>query len=882
MAGEQYEIFFKEKGYPGVANYVFISKSAKVAALKRQIQSSRSRFKHILLSDVKLFQVDVPNTGNIDQEIEAKMNNSEPPLQSLNPTRPITHYYPSNPAEGTIHIAVVYPELSQVAANRAHDLSANYQSNISPRVRLSTAQRQITDFLDGIRAEIKIFLQSVPHFDFWAPPDHVEPEIRIFYEKLKIPMVNGKPSLLLHNLGTHHKLTKDVFTKPKVVLCNASGSGKTRVLFDGLSTRWGFYLAVEPTLDEIGSTDVMYTMEHVAGKPGWRGNVFDGVLRPSVRISRSQANERIVQLGLSRILLARWSILKIFIEVAKDHFGSLPPDIQRSWLLFQILSPTRDIFPKFIEECLRGVDTLEENSLWPVDVLDDRKTPFYYVLDEVQIAGAALLGSFSNSTGLKERTLLRPLIQQLTATQPRRAIDNAPHVIISGTGFSLHDIETTVRSAVAVPSEWHIHHLMEDLSDQKDQEAYIRQYLPESFLTSSVGRELMKLMWESCRGRHRFTATLIQLLLLGQWLLHGPASPLSILKRYIQALTGCDPLNYNQQLLSQEPYVEPIMIKSFNWDKLDGGMLRYSSTIKWLTLGKPLIMDDDKKPLVECGLGRFISTKQIDDSQRLVSIGEPLALVSICRHIMDGPSLSSLIRIHLELNPGKGFEVLVMVALTQLLQNQFSMENLFDFHQERPQWSSLTAQILLQTAGVHTDYDSILHDRIFNDQGLPFEAKTPEDVINWLTMDTSPAWCIPDQSMGPDLMTRVKLSNGGTILIAIQAKCWGIGGSDKAMLSKDTTEHAIWSVTPSEWFSNKFKYEAGNTEGKTKQITAMLLEVEKHEMLRVVAALPLVPNLEPKNQAVNAAISAHKSPLATIGIDTIAAAFSQISNGQDV
>lgn len=292
----------------------------------------------------------------------------------------------------------------------------------------------------------------------------------------------------------------------------------------------------------------------------------------------------------------------------------------------------------------------------------------------------------------------------------------------------------------------------------------------------------------------------------GKWNLDGPASPFSTLNIYIKAMTGCVPLNYNWELVSQEPLVGPIIIDSFQWDKLDQELPLKSRletcVYKWFTLGEPLIMNDHERAIVQYGLGRFIETRDTQKyPKRSISVAEPLALISICRHLIGKESFATHVLNHLEYNSGKGFEVVAMVAFTRLLQNKLRISDLFNFHKQQPEWSHETAQIVSRASKSYVNYHSILHEPIFSDQALPFQAFDPEDVINWLTNDSSPAWCIPDSKMGPDLMTRIKLSNGNNILIVVQAKCWGVATSKGVSLPASETASAIRSLTPSRWFS---------------------------------------------------------------------------------
>jgi len=61
-------------------------------------------------------------------------------------------------------------------------------------------QARIDDFTDTLRPKIRDFLTK-PRFPIWLPPESVDDETRRFYNDLGVPLVNRKPSLLLHDLG---------------------------------------------------------------------------------------------------------------------------------------------------------------------------------------------------------------------------------------------------------------------------------------------------------------------------------------------------------------------------------------------------------------------------------------------------------------------------------------------------------------------------------------------------------------------------------------------------------------------------------------------------------------------------------------------------------
>jgi len=64
----------------------------------------------------------------------------------------------------------------------------------------ATVQARIDDFISILKPQIRDFL-SKPRLSTWLPPESVDDETRQFYNNLTVPLVNKKPSLLLHNLG---------------------------------------------------------------------------------------------------------------------------------------------------------------------------------------------------------------------------------------------------------------------------------------------------------------------------------------------------------------------------------------------------------------------------------------------------------------------------------------------------------------------------------------------------------------------------------------------------------------------------------------------------------------------------------------------------------
>jgi len=258
----------------------------------------------------------------------------------------------------------------------------------------------------------------------------------------------------------------------------------------------------------MGSQDLETMIRIMPATSGWIEDIFADPAPQSVLYANS-TNEVIASNRISRVLLARWIIFRTFIEVARSLYGgTLPDNIKHDWLLFQVLSLVNifdmDPFLELINTCLVGVDLEVLNSLNMISAeqvlgpdFDPVRDRFFYVLDEVQIAGKTHLQNFSDATGTVQRPVLLPIIRRMTENSDIT-------VIVSGTGFSLDHFDTARVSGVgtdSVDSTWIVKHTTGDFIRQDAQAPYISRYLPSSFLESPSGISLRNRAFKWLRGR---------------------------------------------------------------------------------------------------------------------------------------------------------------------------------------------------------------------------------------------------------------------------------------------------------------------------------------------------------------------------------------------
>jgi hypothetical protein len=259
--------------------------------------------------------------------------------------------------------------------------------------------------------------------------------------------------------------------------------------------------------DGIGSADLETILREISEDPSWIHDIFKSQSARPVYIMNDN-NSRIAEIAMRKVLLARWIIFRLFIIEARNQGRSVDDDLKQDWLYFQILPPRingRDPFKELIDEYLPGVTPWLlrslEAELSPWDILSsDFKEKFYYVLDEIQVAGTQYLSCFNDgSSSTCARPVLSPILRRLK-------MGRSYPIIASGTGFSLPHFDTSGASSVGKFFDWETKYSTGDFTDPAIQSSYVSRYLPASYLNSPSGLALMKRMHRWLRGRYVITS----------------------------------------------------------------------------------------------------------------------------------------------------------------------------------------------------------------------------------------------------------------------------------------------------------------------------------------------------------------------------------------
>ncbi|SJL07212.1 uncharacterized protein ARMOST_10555 [Armillaria ostoyae] len=152
---------------------------------------------------------------------------------------------------------------------------------------------------------------------FW-PPRKLKVKFRYdfkyadHYRSLEIPSLTNtdKPVLLLHDFGTFssipilNKRIACIYRSDKnSFFANASASGKTRLLLEGLQQNWGLYFTAAVDFSTLGSRDIAITLTSFAVS-----RAFNGILPPKedpTFVTCLGINTRFAYRQFSEVLLAR-------------------------------------------------------------------------------------------------------------------------------------------------------------------------------------------------------------------------------------------------------------------------------------------------------------------------------------------------------------------------------------------------------------------------------------------------------------------------------------------------------------------------------------------------------------------------------------------------
>ncbi|KAJ7159584.1 hypothetical protein C8R46DRAFT_1354280 [Mycena filopes] len=393
------------------------------------------------------------------------------------------------------------------------------------------------DLLEPLRLNMAQVVAGERGFALWTPKGNGKHTA--FLKGLKIPVDSQmKPDMLLHGLGTFSQdpnfqaRLQSIFEPIPVhkFLVNASGSGKTKLLLEGLSDHWGFYFTALRDTNNHGSRD----MQNIINRDLKNSPQFYHDLPPDkdpAFLPRLESNRFIAGAYFKILLLARVRIFLMFVEameaVPLAHREAVG-EYRRRWLGLQ-LKPSMltddgsDIFANLTAKLLPFAARLEDTrvgdaingGLQPFIVAHNMGQDLYIVVDEIQHAAEMFFGAFrSESTGSTDDggdLLRRPLLRQLLLAWIELL---SVLVVFSGTGLSGVVVEETISSAVAKYKNFRAVHetgefkveIVDDArnlraTEQPTPGTYMMQFMPPTLRIAPIIVELFERVCYWLAGR---------------------------------------------------------------------------------------------------------------------------------------------------------------------------------------------------------------------------------------------------------------------------------------------------------------------------------------------------------------------------------------------
>ncbi|KAL1729148.1 hypothetical protein EV714DRAFT_213567, partial [Schizophyllum commune] len=568
-------------------------------------------------------------------------------------------------------------------------------------VDIQAIEKLIKNFKSALQEDMKELVNGGVTFDTWQPPEGTPPEYDAFFRNLHVPCITSErnlPNLLVHQLGFYAaqedvgQRIEGIFSQTFIDVCNASGSGKTRTLLEGLTRHWGFYftMAKAKGAKGVGSDDWTNALKNLLSTRGFTSHVDSaseiGAEAQSIYVEK---NHSIVGLRVDAVLLARFEIFRSFLaELPAESSPTEEVDFRTRWLMLQldprILPHHRgtDIFSRLSHDIIEvasrssvtaeALSTMVRTSFTEVLTPSEQgailprsrllpgssvlEGPFYIIMDEVQAVTSRFKHAFRSATVMDEksgelrcRSLFRAIlvnVMQRTATRP------SVFVVPTGTNVSHKDFDENVLSAGqrgnCVPQSVRF---TGGLTTIDALEAYTRRYLPAEYLRSESGKRLLQRILTWLPGRYRFTAQYI-FHLMG----NGLRSPHRLLNSFVFAYTeGYVPTDA-EDLIAQEPEypLEGIKTSSNHVDLVDMKALDADPDRRLTVLGviRPMVHSyllrtaadmvlspDDSPILVEVGFGHYASLAQLsgkplrDRQPQRAEINEPLMILRLATHL---------------------------------------------------------------------------------------------------------------------------------------------------------------------------------------------------------------------------------------------------------
>ncbi|KAJ3885244.1 hypothetical protein GG344DRAFT_82945 [Lentinula edodes] len=815
----------------------------------------------------------------------------------------------------------------------------SHDKEINRQVMIATIKAEMYSYLQKYRSGMIDLATDAITTEPWKPNVLVSERTIKAITQLNIPRAcapySHLPDMLSHRLGRFQDDAKlkqrmrELFgSETHKIFVNTSGAGKTRLVLEHLCSNWGLYLTCHDD-SRIGSKDLSIAISNIK-----TSHLFKKSLPPSIQLPDNpqdrpehakqpaghalrdmmedfestpegrafgealETNNDLVACELSATLLARLHFLHQFLTTLVDMGEDITqPMHMRKWLRIQLhpdlLLPQNesgDMFAQFgnhIAEMLGHFQNLGDSkeilSKLLQDILAEIKSILHFnliiVLDECQFAARELRNSFRSDDWITKRPLLRQIAKCLNVIFLKSGIQGfRATFIFTGTGLSKVDITDALSSVVAKVPRCDDVNDTGAFDDIDTQRKYIEGYLPQHVLQSDQFPRLLERIFRWLRGRHRFTAEYISIVLQ-----NGYEHLDKLLNAYIYNLTGFEPTDYSGEEVISRLITFPT--RAFIFETVSDTMKERIKSLCYDYLLRSRLegwLGDDEDDYIAYGFARVKFSGEL----KRIRIDEPLVLMACAMWLNGSPGVmgahslykyvANRIQDHNPSTGRNGFEEFICFYLQRVFQTPRRLGQVFDFLDKKSALAQKRATLVtLQIDKVGTkrklvegttDIQNIGEAKLPGALGLGIESLDESaSLTDWVKLKSHTAFCFPMNEMGPDIMCFLKLQGDKDnpedftyICLAVQCKFYQVDGE----LEPSTLKDAIATVTPRKFFAPrhlvaqvKDEKKAEGREEKRRGLRRCILRAlkrlphrdplaGKYGVVRIICGFPVKVNLE--------------------------------------
>ncbi|KAL1752518.1 hypothetical protein FB107DRAFT_219741 [Schizophyllum commune] len=590
---------------------------------------------------------------------------------------------------------------------------------------------------------------------------NVSSDWRDFVRSLNISSYGQFPMTMIDTFRAHdaneclRARLQQIFSEGKhTLLQNASGSGKTSLLFEGLRHHWGLYFVGAVDSWAIGSCDIQKLVKFLADEmadntPQSLGRRLEALRIPLlVRLMAFEAFAQIIDVSRATAEHRQFWLL---VQGCGQHYFDLGDE-------FALLSI------KLYSERKLDIDAEINKAMVRIRALTkDPNFHFFCVVDEAQV-----------------------LAYDVTPSGTNAPVPFSPHRDLTQS-WENYDWLTLVMSGTIVPYKYYRGARYRITSatgsyNASEAAAYVQTFLPPTLTSSESGKLLLRRASAWVHGRHRFAGAFVRLALE-----NGLDAPHSLFDSFVSTMAGFKPFEA-RCLVEQEAAPTDVARMAFNPLNIlqahTNEIVRravHHVVFKYLATGTcTRVFSTDYVALVERAAGRFC-----DDAASQIVVDEPLCIVSAARWLckadvgdifsMDlirngsDPSLSS-IREH------------VTLLLAHALSDPRPLSDLVDHTGPARLWTRGAVELVelhRSLDGASCVFDPFRYQHLSSTRPITLatDCTTYADVLAWLTHErTSPFCLLPDRR---SLLFALRLSDG--------TFCWALAQT-KSKVSDDLAQ----------------------------------------------------------------------------------------------